>query len=90
MTFSLDDETVASLRRTAARHRKPQSWVVREAVSDYAAKADRLTADERQRILTAVERFRQTPATGTRADVEREIHEVQRARRAASAKRSAR
>jgi len=43
VTFSLDDATVARIRQTAARLRKPQSLVVREAVADYAARADRLS-----------------------------------------------
>ena len=51
VTFTLDDETIAKLRRTAERHKKPQSWVVREAVADYAAKSDMLTPDEKARML---------------------------------------
>ena len=42
VTFSLDEATVAEIRRTAARLKRPQSQVVREAVAEYAARADRL------------------------------------------------
>ena len=37
MTFTLDDETVAVLRKTTARLAKPQSAVVREAIRDAVA-----------------------------------------------------
>ena len=63
MTFTLDDQTVAKLRRTAERHNKPQSWVVREAVADYAAKSDMLTPEEKARMLEALERFKRTPCS---------------------------
>ena len=35
LTFSLDDETVRTLRMIAERKRKPQSVVVREAIVDW-------------------------------------------------------
>lgn len=87
MTFTLDDDTVAKLKRAAVRHKKPQSWVVREAVADYAAKSDMLSPEEKTRMLAALERFSQTPITGTQADVDREIGEIRRSRRASSLKR---
>jgi predicted transcriptional regulator len=90
MTFTLDDQTVAKLRRTAERHNRPQSWVVREAVADYAAKSDMLTPEEQARRLEALERFKRTPITGTSADVDREIAQVRASRRASSLKRTPR
>lgn len=51
VTFSLDDETVARLRRTAVRLSQPQSQVVREAVRDYAERVGRLSESERLRLL---------------------------------------
>lgn len=90
MTFTLDDDTVAKLRRTAARHQKPQSWVVREAVADYAAKSDRLTPEEKARMLDALERLRQAPIEKTPAEVDREIAEVRASRRAAGLRKPAR
>jgi predicted transcriptional regulator len=36
LTFSLDEEAVRLLRQAAARTRKPQSMVVREAITQYA------------------------------------------------------
>lgn len=90
MTFTLDDDTVANLKRAALRHNKPQSWVVREAVADYAAKGDLLTPEEKARMLEALERFKRTPVTGSAADVEREIAEIRASRRASSLKRTPR
>lgn len=88
MTFTLDEATVATLKRTAERRRKPQSWVVREAVAEYGAKEDRLTPDEKSQMLAALERFRRVPITGTQADVDREIAEIRRSRRLSSLRRT--
>ena len=35
ITFSVDDETVRTLKYTSERLKKPQSMVVREAVAEY-------------------------------------------------------
>jgi len=51
VTFTLDEATVDRLRRTAARVRKPQSQVVREAVKDYAERVGKLSEEERTRLL---------------------------------------
>lgn len=90
VTFTLDEATVATLKRTAARHRKPQSWVVREAVAEYGAKEDRLTPDEKARMLAALERLSQAPITRTQAEVDHEIAEIRRSRRLASLRRPVR
>jgi len=87
MTFTLDDDTVAKLKRAAARHKKPQSWVVREAVADYAAKSDMLSPEEKARMLEVLERLRQAPIEKTSADVDREIAEIRASRRASSLRR---
>jgi hypothetical protein len=49
-----------------------------------------LSPDEKARMLAVLERFRQTPVTGTQADVDREIAEIRRSRRASSLKRNPR
>ena len=61
-----------------------------QAVADYAAKSDMLSPEEKARMLAVLERFRQTPITGTQADVDREIAEIRRSRRASSLKRNPR
>jgi predicted transcriptional regulator len=90
MTFTLDDDTVAKLKRAAARHKKPQSWVVREAVADYAAKSDMLSPEEKTRMLAVLERLRQSPIEKTSAEVDREIAEIRATRRASSLRRPVR
>jgi hypothetical protein len=55
VTFSLDEATVAEMRRTAARLRTPQSHVVREA--EYAVRSDWLAERERLRLLGVLERL---------------------------------
>jgi predicted transcriptional regulator len=81
VTFTLDDETVARLRKIAQRTRKAQSFVVREAIAEYAARGERLTEDERTRALKAYDAL--APAVGRRAPAEiaRELRDLRAARR---------
>jgi hypothetical protein len=81
VTFSLDDATVATIRRTAARLRKPQSQVVREAVADYAARSDRLSGGERVRLLGVLDRLQRAKATRPAREVDAELEALRRARR---------
>ena len=81
LTFSLDDETVATLRQTARRTGKPQSLIVREAVAHYAAREDKLSDAERDRLLGVVRRMRRRPATRPQGDVERELADIRQSRR---------
>lgn len=82
VTFSLDEVTVAQIRRTAERLGTPQSQVVREAVAEYAARADRVTERERLRRLEILDRLRRTPAARTAAAVDAELRALRSARRA--------
>lgn len=82
VTFTLDDSTVATLRRTAERLKKPQSQVVREAVAEYSARTtDKLGESERARMIAAVERIAHSKPTRTQADVDAEIADIRAARR---------
>ena len=81
VTFTLSDETVAELRRTAARLGKTQSLVVREAVAEYAARADRLSERERRHLLDVLEKLGGTPSTRTARAVDAEIKTVRESRR---------
>jgi predicted DNA-binding protein len=81
LTFSLDDETVETLRNAAARSGKPQSLIVREAVAQYAAREDRLSDADRERLLGVLRRIRKRPATRRAAAVDRELQDVRRSRR---------
>ena len=81
VTFSLDETTVNELRRTAARLRKAQSHVVRDAVADYAARADRLSERERLHVLGVLDRLRDARPTRPAKEVDAEITAVRAARR---------
>lgn len=80
-TFTLDDETVAALKRAAARTGKPQSLVVREAIAQYDARAERLTQSEQRHMLGVIREIRARGATATPAAAKKEIAAVRRARR---------
>lgn len=81
VTFTLDDETVRRIDSVATRLKMPKSHVVREAVADYAARADRLSEAEKQRMLRVIRdlvpRIPKRPAR----EVDREIEEIRKARR---------
>jgi hypothetical protein len=81
VTFTLDDDTVDRLRATAARLRKPQSQVVREAVAEYAAAAGRLSESERRTMLEVFDRV--VPAVPRRPvrAVDKELADIRRTRR---------
>lgn len=87
VTFSLDDATVAQIRQTAARLRKPQSHVVRDAVADYAARSDRLSERERLHLIGVLDRLRDAKPTRPLADVDTELRSVRAARRAGGRRR---
>jgi len=81
VTFTLDEETVATLRRSAGRVGKPQSQVVREAVRDYAERIGRLSDEERLHLLRVFDEVvPRIPSRPARA-VDEEIAAVRRARR---------
>jgi len=73
MTFTLDQETAARIDRTAQRLDIPKSAVVREAVAEYAARAGRLSEQERRRMLKVfddvIERIPRQPARATDAEL---------------------
>ena len=81
VTFTLDAETVAALKKTANRLARPQSAIVREAIREYGARAGRLSEDERRRMLRAIDAVLAQPPSRTAAAVERELRDVSAARR---------
>jgi len=81
LTFSLDEEAVRLLRKTAARSNKPQSLIVREAIAQYAAREEQLSESERERLLGILRVIKQRPPTRSRAEVQRELDEITRTRR---------
>ena len=81
MTFTLDQETATRIDRTALRLNMPKSAVVREAVAEYAARAGRLSEQERRRMLKVfddvIERIPLRPAK----EADAELVAVRRARK---------
>jgi hypothetical protein len=81
LTFSLDDHTVQLLRDAAARGRKPQSLIVREAITHYTAREEVLPLEERRRLLAVLQRIKHRPPTRAEAEVNRELNAIRRSRR---------
>jgi predicted transcriptional regulator len=81
VTFTLDEATVEQLRRTAERVRKPQSRVVREAIAEYAARADRLSEEERRRMLAVLDRVIGQRPSRPPGETDAELREIRAARR---------
>jgi ribbon-helix-helix CopG family protein len=82
VTFTLDDATVAEIRRTAARLGTAQSHVVREAVAEYAARADRVSERERLRTLGILEKLRIARPFKAAGAVDAELRALRAARKA--------
>ena len=82
VTFTLDGDTIDRLRATAERLAMPKSEVVREAIRDFSDRTGRLSERERRRLLEAFDRL--VPAIPERPlrDVEKELDELRRRRRA--------
>jgi len=80
-TFVLDQNAIEKLRLAADRLSRPQSWVVREAICEYAERIGRLSERERRTWLhdfdTLVGKIPARPA----ANVDAELREIRRARR---------
>ena len=81
VTYSLDAATVDRIRRTAARLGRAQSQVVREAVAEYAARADRLSEHERLNLLGVLHRLRAAAPTRPAREVDAELDAMRAARR---------
>jgi hypothetical protein len=81
VTFTFDEETVETLRRTASRLKKPQSVVVREAIHDYAVRANRLSDEERHHMLKVFDRMMARIPARSQAEADAEIAEIRTARR---------
>ena len=88
VTFSLDEGTVTRLRRSAARLARPQSYVVREAIRDYADRLGRLSEEERIRMLATFDRVVPQLPQRPLSDVTAELRALRAARRGGGRRRS--
>ncbi|HSW29102.1 MAG TPA: ribbon-helix-helix protein, CopG family [Longimicrobiales bacterium] len=82
LTFTLDNETVATLGRTAERLGMAKSQVVREAIRVYGEQAGLLSAEERDRALRVFDEVTGDLPGRPRQEVVRELAEIRAARRA--------
>jgi hypothetical protein len=81
VTFTLDDDTVAYLDRTAGRLGLPKSQVVREAIHLYGEHVGRLSDAERDRLLEVFDHVTASIPERPRAAIDAELDEIRRARR---------
>jgi hypothetical protein len=81
VTYTIDDRTATTLRRAAARHRKPQSAIVREAVAQYRPDGDRRGEEERRRVLNVLDAYWASMPKRSNAAVEKELREIRASRR---------
>jgi hypothetical protein len=81
VTYTLDDETVKRVRRMAQRQGKPQSQIVREAVAQYEGREDKLTSEEKERLLAILRELGPTLPDRSPDDVERELKQLRESRR---------
>ena len=82
VTFTLDDETVARIHRTAERLNKPKSQVVREAIEDYSKRVGRLSEGERLRLLKTFDEILPHIPKRPLSQVRKEVRAIRTARRA--------
>jgi predicted DNA-binding protein len=81
MTFTLDEETASRIDRTALRLSIPKSAVVREAVAEYAARAGRLSEQERRRMLKVFDDVIKRIPLRAESTTDAELAAVRRARK---------
>lgn len=81
VTFTLDEGSVAYLDRVSDRLGMPKSQVVREAIRVYGEQMERLSAEERDRLLDVFDDVTARIPDRPRPDVEAELKEAHAARR---------
>ncbi|HEY2383551.1 MAG TPA: ribbon-helix-helix protein, CopG family [Terriglobia bacterium] len=81
VTFTVDEQTVNTLKRIATRLNKPQSVIFREAIRHYSEHADQLSPEERDRMLAVVDRIMARKPTRRDAEVAAELAAVRAARK---------
>jgi predicted transcriptional regulator len=91
VTFTFDDETVATIRRAAAREQRPQSAIVRDAIAAYPSGRQRLTSAERDRMLKILREYAASmPRGASTVAVDRERRGLRSSRQAAGRRRAER
>lgn len=80
-TFTLDEETVARLRRLSSRTERSKSELVREAILDYSERRERLSDRERLQLLRSYDELVPEIPERPAAEVDAELAAVREARR---------
>ena len=80
-TFTFDEATIRRLADAATRLSRPRSEIVRDAINDYHARLDRLSDEDRDRMLLAFDTLLPAVALRSREEVDRELREIRAARR---------
>jgi predicted transcriptional regulator len=81
MTFTLDEATVEALKRIARRLQKPQSYVLREAISHYEPHAGQLSKGERERRVAQFDAVIAEIPARPGSDADRELKQLRDSRR---------
>jgi predicted transcriptional regulator len=81
VTFSVDEQTITLLERTAQRLHRSKSQIIREAVAEYAARADKLSDAERDRLLEVFDTVVPKIPQRAEAEVDAELERVRSLRR---------
>jgi len=82
-TFTFDEATARRLNEASIRLARPKSEIVREAIHEYYSRLDRLTDKERDSMLRAFDKLAPAIPARTREDIDRELREIRRSRKAA-------
>jgi predicted transcriptional regulator len=81
VTFSLDQETVRSLRQLSERMKKPKSAVLREAIREYREREDHVSEAERLSRVAALRQFLAENPPRDESETQKELDEIRAARR---------
>jgi hypothetical protein len=81
MTFTLDETTADTLKKIARRLQRPQSYVLREAISHYEPHAGHLSKAERQRRVDLFDRVVAAIPGRPAAEVDAELKQLRVSRR---------
>jgi hypothetical protein len=82
-TFTFDEITIRRLDEASAQLARPKSQIVRDAVNEYFSRLDRLSDQERDSMLRAFYELPPRIPARARAEVNRELRDVCRSRKAA-------
>jgi len=90
MTFSLDEITAQTLKRIAKRLQRPQSHILREAISHYEPHAGHLSKAERQRRVALFDQVIGNIPERSASETDAELKALRTSRRKAWQSRSLR